>query len=147
MNIRCGKLCEELSNITMCVYRGSPRQFVAAVEPVRVGHADLDPGVNASSEISTENRRFVPSRDTFGQRNSLSILEAVCEHAQQHVFDGLGWLSRDAELQTFVNVAIDVGQIDVEVVNRCCQRHRDVTVVLVNTPVYYLKREGRKDEA
>src|SRR5216117_391047 len=116
MNVRCRKLCEELSNIAMCVNRSSSGQFVAAMQSLSVGHADLDPGLDPSSEISNENRRLVPSGDTFGQRNAVRVLETVCKHAHQHVVDGLGWLPRDTEVEPFVNAAIDVGQIDVKAI-------------------------------
>src|SRR6266404_3900698 len=44
MNSPRGKLCEKLANVTMSINSGSPRQFVASVQSLRIRHADFDPG-------------------------------------------------------------------------------------------------------
>jgi hypothetical protein len=68
-------------------------------------------------------------------------------NTRKHVVHRLGRMAGDAELKPFINSTIDIGQIDVEVVDRSRQSHLDATIVIVNTPVYYLMRDWRKDEA
>jgi len=147
VNVRPGKLGEQFPNVAMGVNRYSPGKLVPAMQSFGVGHADFDPGVDPSGEISNHHRGLIAGRDTLRQCDAFPIFQTVCKHAHKHVVHRLGRLAGDAELELFINSTIDIGQINVEVVDRSRQCQRYATCLIVRTPVYYLIRDGREDEA
>ena len=136
MNVRCCKLNQELSSITICINGRPAGKFVPTMQAAWLRHADLDPGGNPSSEIPNEDRGFVPGSDTLSQLNAVRILETVRKDAHQHVFEGFRWLPGNEEIELFVNSAIDISQIDLEVVNRGGQGHGYAANPVINIPVY-----------
>jgi hypothetical protein len=81
----------------MSVDCGSAGEFVAAVQALRIGHADFDPRGNSPGEISTQNGRFVAGRNAFSQSDSVAVFETVGKDPHQHVLDCFGGVSRDAK--------------------------------------------------
>src|SRR5216684_2671238 len=136
MNVCYCKLSQELSCITIRINGGPAGKFVATMQPAWLGHADLDPCSNPSSEIPNEDRGFVPGSDTLSQLNAVRILETVRKDAHQHVFECFRWLPCNEKAELFVDSVIDISQIDLEVVNRGGQGHGDEAHPVINILVY-----------
>ena len=77
-----------------------------------------------TSKLKVEIARILfAGSDAFGQLNPFRVLERVREKSRQHVFDCLGRLPRQAQAQLFVNAAINVGELGLEIVDGCGESH------------------------
>ena len=95
------------------------RCLARLVEALRVGQADVDPGLDAAVRVRPRRPAAASAvRETASREgDSRLVLQAVGEHPRQHVLHALGRVERHAEREGFVDVAVGVVERDVEVVD------------------------------
>jgi hypothetical protein len=143
MNMRTRKLGQQSSRISMRVNGGASGEFVTAVQPFCVRHANLDPGCYPSGKVPAQDGGLVSGRDALGQHDSACKFEAVRKHAHEHVFKRLGRMPRNTQAELFINATVDVGKVDIQVVDRRCLCHGETSIEkrIQERPTYTVERE------
>jgi hypothetical protein len=131
MDALAGQLRQQLARVPVRVDGDPSGGLAAAMEPCRVGHADLDPAGDPAGEVAHEKSRFVSRRHTLGQRDAFLILETIGQDADEHVLGSFRRMPCDAQLERFVDAAVHVGEIDRQNVNRCSLGHDWATALRV----------------
>src|SRR5665647_613671 len=126
MHSLAGELAQQMERIPMRVDRNARRGLARLVQPRRVRRAELHPELQRAGEIAYGERRLVRLRDPARERDPLGVLEAVGDHPREQIFLRLGGLLRDTKRERLVDAAVDVRELDVEVVDRCGERHEPV---------------------
>ena len=122
MDALAGPVAQELQRISVRVH-GHPRGGLARpVQTLGARRADLDPGPDRSGEIADGDRRLVGIREALRERDALDVLETVGEKARDEILLRLGGMPCDPQRQRLVDATIDVGQLDVDRVDRGVQR-------------------------
>ena len=114
---------DEEGRIPVGVHRHAGHGLAGAMQPVGVGQADVDPGPDRPGQVADRDRRLVGLRQASRERDALGELERVREDAGHQVLRGLGRMSGHPERQRLVDVAVRVGQLDVEGVDRRGEGH------------------------
>ena len=94
------------------------------MEAVGVRCADLDPRGDPPGQVADQDRGLVGGGDALGERDALTVLEAVREHPRHHERGRLGRMLRHAQGEIVVDPAVDVGQLHREGVHRRPERHK-----------------------
>src|SRR5687768_7603772 len=69
-------------------------------------------------------RRLLRGREApFAEGDPVLVRQRICERAREQVSRGLRWMLRDAEVERLVNVAIDVGELDLDAVDGRGESH------------------------
>jgi hypothetical protein len=92
------------------------------VQPRRVGRAHVDPGAKHAGEIAHRERRLIGIGQPAGEGQAFGVLEAIGEHARDEMLFGLRGMARHLERQRLVHAAVDIRQLDSEIVDRCAKR-------------------------
>ena len=123
VNPLAGELPQQLHRVLVGVDRDAWGGLARSMQTRRVWRADLDPGDHSSRQVAYGDRRFVRFRHTAGELDAVDVLEQIGEDARYQVFLGFGRMARHAQRQRFVDLPVGIGQLDVEVVNRCAECH------------------------
>jgi hypothetical protein len=106
---------------SLCVDDDARRGLAGLVHPRGVGRADVDPHAHHAREITHGERWLVRLGQAVGERDAFRVFEAVGEDARDEMVLGLRRMPRGADRERLVDAAIDVGQLDLEAVDR--RRH------------------------
>ena len=123
MNPAATELSDELRRVFDRIDCDTRRCFARFVQSIGVGRADVYPRLQRSGEIADGDRRRIGLGKPFAERNALSVLETLGEYTRREVLVGLRRMLCDAKRERLVHIAVDVGQLNVEVVDRCRQSH------------------------
>jgi hypothetical protein len=91
--------------------------LAAAMEPLGVGEADLDPGGHAPGQVAHPDRGLIAGGNALAERDAGGVLEAVGQDAGNQKCGRLGRVAGDAQIELLVHAAIHVGEFDGEGVN------------------------------
>ena len=103
------------------------------MKSIGVWRADLDPGAQCSGEIANHHCRFVWLGEPFGEHDAFGVFQAVSQDARDEILRRLRWMPRHTQRQRLVDVSIDVGELDIEVIDRCGESHSGRRKVRDNT--------------
>ena len=84
------------------------------MQPRRIRQTDINPRLDRAGEIAHRNRRLVGVGQPRRERDPLAELAGVREYPRDQELLGFGRVARDAERQRFVDLAVGVGEIDVD---------------------------------
>jgi len=105
---------------------GYPRSGLGCpVQPRSVRRADLDPRPHRTGPIAHLERRLIGVGEPLREGESLAMLEAEREHPGAQKRLALRWMSRDAQVDRFVDIAIHVRELHAELMNRSAKSHRE----------------------
>ena len=117
MDALSGELTYDLPRVLVSVHSNPSGCFARFVQARRVRSPDVDPHLEGSGEVANGDARLVWLGEPFGKAYTLGVFEAVGDHPRKKVLLGFRWMPRDPESDGFVDTTVDVGQLDVEVVN------------------------------
>jgi len=102
-------------------------ELAGAMQPLGVRHSYFDPGRDTPGEVADDDRRLVALRQACCELDAFGVLEAIREQARGHVLCALGWMHGQAQIENLVNAAVDVRQVDRDVVHRRGESHASRT--------------------
>src|SRR3982751_926539 len=123
MNLRSGQTIQELPRVLVRVNDDTVGSFRRLVQARGIGRSDIDPRRDRAGQVADADGWLVRVRYAARERDPLVILEEVREHPRYEKFLGLRRMTRDPQRQRFVDAAIVIREVDVEVVDGCLQRH------------------------
>ena len=123
MDRLAGELFQEQRRILVRVDGHTRDGFRGLVQPRSRRRADINPGADRPREIAHGDGRVLRVGHAPRELDAFRVFEQVRQHARDEIVLGLRGVTRDAQRQRFVNAAIGVGELDVEVVDRCSERH------------------------
>jgi hypothetical protein len=129
MNPGPGELLQELRRFLVRVDHDARRRLRRLVQPRRVGGADIDPGANRAGEVAHRNRRVFRIGHAARELDALRVFQQVRQQSRDQIFLGLRRVARQTQRQRFVDLAIGVRQLDVEVVDGGRESHDWVLIL------------------
>jgi len=115
-------LLEDPVRVLVGVDGDARRRLAGFVDPRGVGRADVDPDADPAGQIADGDRRLLRLGDAVGEADPFGVLETVGEDADEEALRRLGRVPGGPERQPLVDSPIDVGELDLEQVNRRVQR-------------------------
>ncbi len=96
----------------MGVDRGSLRAPAAFVQMGRIGQSHIDPGQQPPGQVVNPDRGFVPGCHALSEADALGVFQAVGEQAHEEVVGAFGRFPSHAQVERFVDAAVDVSEFD-----------------------------------
>jgi len=94
------------------------------VQAIGRRRADLDPRLQIAAQVALDDRRLlVVGHAAAAELDAVGVLERARDHAGDQVALALRGVLRDAEVELFVDLAIGVGEGDLELAEGRGQRH------------------------
>jgi len=119
------QLAQPLPVLLVHVHHNAIGGFARAVQALRRGRSDVDPRAQPAREIAHRDRRVVRIGEAAGELDAFRVLEAIGQQPGHQEFVRFGRMPRQPERQLLVDLAVAVGEIDIEREDGCGKRHRN----------------------